>query len=714
MSDKQENRRDPTQRRPQRQSAPQPQAEESAAVERPSPLQDLQQQVGNAHIARMMAAADHRLDDLQEVSLAGGTLSNQLASRIYQRLGHGTPLDGSNQTRWEHAFGATLDDVRLHRDTAADQLSRSLGARAFTLGTDIFFRGDAGPQDSGLLAHEIAHVVQQRSMKRGGPLSVGSAEDPAERQAEGAAHHALRPASKRPTFRREPAGLQRDYDPAATLREFARLGEEDQREQMAEQPPPAMQVNNVSDASSARRRLSEIEGYRPQMLEGGRTGTISGGQISANEQAIARLSDYLVTIGEQGRTLSTFQQHVHQVRLDYGRVAAQMLHLEVSGVVDPEQTAAHRAEQIVGAATGATSAESSAAGIQGDAATIRGQVQQAHDTLMAKGNDFSRAQRDANRAVHGLNSALSNLNAGIIPREQDPALAAQQRAIKGKVSRMQSRLSTGLQVLSALGGAAGMGTAATAAATDAFGQTVTGLGQQALSGLSPDAIATAISEEWYREETNAIQTQIDQANAQSREAAITVNVSQVREAQTALFSALQTLEEKLAEYQQARDTLRLALENLGAAADRPGGGQGYTIIARLLGDVNVLAVQINTTIGLGQTEEHAAAQATEAREAVEGRRNEETGLREGALIYYRPYQSLGRASTFSSISVVYRASPQRIYFIPPSRLGSAYGGAGAVNPVVRQTIEELQEMRDIVQGMRGVLSSSLGLAMQRF
>jgi hypothetical protein len=57
--------------------------------------------------------------------------------------------------------------VRLHTDARADQLSRSLQALAFTAGNDIFFRrgGYAPGSTTGrhLLAHELAHVAQQRS-----------------------------------------------------------------------------------------------------------------------------------------------------------------------------------------------------------------------------------------------------------------------------------------------------------------------------------------------------------------------------------------------------------------------------------------------------------------------------------------------------------------------------------------------------------------------
>lgn len=57
--------------------------------------------------------------------------------------------------------------MRVHDDPSAQGLARSLSARAFTVGNDIFFdRGEYAPTtDAGrrLLAHELTHVVQQRS-----------------------------------------------------------------------------------------------------------------------------------------------------------------------------------------------------------------------------------------------------------------------------------------------------------------------------------------------------------------------------------------------------------------------------------------------------------------------------------------------------------------------------------------------------------------------
>ena len=65
----------------------------------------------------------------------------------------------------EAGFGVDLTNVRVHTGSDADELSRSLSASAFTVGSDIFF--GAGQFEPGtatgqhLLAHELAHTMQQ-------------------------------------------------------------------------------------------------------------------------------------------------------------------------------------------------------------------------------------------------------------------------------------------------------------------------------------------------------------------------------------------------------------------------------------------------------------------------------------------------------------------------------------------------------------------------
>jgi hypothetical protein len=87
--------------------------------------------------------------------------------------------------------GDSLGDVRVHDGPAADALARSVQARAFTTGRDVFFaRGEYRPGTAGgdrLLAHELTHVVQQRGAPVTGPLTVTEPGDRFEREADRAA-----------------------------------------------------------------------------------------------------------------------------------------------------------------------------------------------------------------------------------------------------------------------------------------------------------------------------------------------------------------------------------------------------------------------------------------------------------------------------------------------------------------------------------------------
>jgi hypothetical protein len=73
----------------------------------------------------------------------------------------GQAMPGVVQAKMEQAFGADFSGVRIHQGPQA----ASLGARAYTQGTDIHFQPGLyqpeSQQGQELLGHELAHVVQQ-------------------------------------------------------------------------------------------------------------------------------------------------------------------------------------------------------------------------------------------------------------------------------------------------------------------------------------------------------------------------------------------------------------------------------------------------------------------------------------------------------------------------------------------------------------------------
>jgi hypothetical protein len=103
---------------------------------------------------------------VQRRSAAGvATVGPGVERSIEGTRSSGQRLPDQLRARMEPAFGADFSGVRVHADGESDRLNRSLGARAFTTGRDVFFRqGDYNPNSrmgQELIAHELTHVVQQ-------------------------------------------------------------------------------------------------------------------------------------------------------------------------------------------------------------------------------------------------------------------------------------------------------------------------------------------------------------------------------------------------------------------------------------------------------------------------------------------------------------------------------------------------------------------------
>jgi hypothetical protein len=89
----------------------------------------------------------------------------ELEAGIARSRSGGNSLAASIRRPMEQAFGADFSQVRVHTDAQADQLNRSIQAKAFTTRQDVFFRQGAYHPESrvgqALIAHELTHVVQQ-------------------------------------------------------------------------------------------------------------------------------------------------------------------------------------------------------------------------------------------------------------------------------------------------------------------------------------------------------------------------------------------------------------------------------------------------------------------------------------------------------------------------------------------------------------------------
>jgi hypothetical protein len=143
-------------------------------------------------------------------------LQRRIGNRAVPRhLSRGTAIKPETRARYEAGLHLSLADVRVHTDQPAAASAASLDAKAYTVGREIVF--GAGRYRPGsvegerLLAHELAHVVQQR---RGGPdrsvLRLSRPGDRSEREAEGAAAGLLADRPAAVTAGSEPPGIYRD------------------------------------------------------------------------------------------------------------------------------------------------------------------------------------------------------------------------------------------------------------------------------------------------------------------------------------------------------------------------------------------------------------------------------------------------------------------------------------------------------------------------
>src|SRR5439155_8647179 len=132
---------------------------------------------------------------------------NPVSSDVIPSDSPGHPLDHGTRNFMESRFGTDFSDVRVHTDSRAAESADALAANAYTTGRDIYFAAGkyAPSSDSGrrLLAHEVAHVVQQRSgkepsiaTKSSGGVKIGTPDDILETEAHAAEDFISRPTSK--------------------------------------------------------------------------------------------------------------------------------------------------------------------------------------------------------------------------------------------------------------------------------------------------------------------------------------------------------------------------------------------------------------------------------------------------------------------------------------------------------------------------------------
>ena len=144
---------------------------------------------GECDECRKKAQSLHRKVSTDHVSIATGDhVSGEVIRGVLDRSGE--PLDPKSRELFEPRFGRDFSQVRLHTDAAASESALAVGASAYPVGRHIAFRsGEYAPDTKPgqhLLAHELAHVAQQRSqdVSPSAALEISDPSDSAEHEAE--------------------------------------------------------------------------------------------------------------------------------------------------------------------------------------------------------------------------------------------------------------------------------------------------------------------------------------------------------------------------------------------------------------------------------------------------------------------------------------------------------------------------------------------------
>jgi hypothetical protein len=156
---------------------------EPVEAEREKPLHQLASDVGNHAFGNTLAREGAGI-------MPTGQVHPEVQGTIDGTRGSGAGLPQDVRSRFEGDLGP-LGDVTVHTDDTADNLNRSVSARAFATGTDVYFaKGEYNPGSADgdrLIAHELAHVVQQRGAANSGPLSVSQPGEALETEADSVA-----------------------------------------------------------------------------------------------------------------------------------------------------------------------------------------------------------------------------------------------------------------------------------------------------------------------------------------------------------------------------------------------------------------------------------------------------------------------------------------------------------------------------------------------
>jgi hypothetical protein len=308
----------------------------------------------------------------------------------------GESLPQPIQRRFEASLGVDLSAVRVHVGGASMTAAHAVGAKAFAIGRDIHFGAGqydpASPAGQHLLAHEVAHTVQQRggSPVRQNRLEVSSPHDAAEHEADRAADAMVAGTSVQIATRG--AAVSRVPDEYTAVADAAAA-----KELQADTPrvDPVLAIGAVNDTNSAQAAIVMIDNCSSDLNKAMAVGAAQPADIQANNHTKAQLLDYIAALGGETVAFSSFDALYKRVNMDYARLDAMAQHAG-AGITDgnlSEKQQHPRETDVVNANTGKEIADDNADSVAGQNGAV--------------GTMGASANADHNSALDGLRKSVA-------------------------------------------------------------------------------------------------------------------------------------------------------------------------------------------------------------------------------------------------------------------------------------------------------------------
>jgi hypothetical protein len=552
----------------------------------------------------------------------------------------GAPLPSGIRQQFETSLGVDLGGVRVHTGATSAAAAHAVGARAYAVGQDIHFgAGNYDPRSSAgqhLLAHEVAHTVQQRGAAptRQNKLEVSRKTDHAEVEADAAADAMVAgrsfAVSQAPVAiaRDEVIELDEDQVPGqkdadlADADKMAKAGDaaEARAQQVAKETGSKsalgtvgqMTVDNKADAD---RVAAMIAAEASKLDQGISAGDIDANTRQVNADAINQLRGYSETLDGDALGSANFQSQAQVLGADFARLRAEMQALDKSGQgggqikdatdhANPGSSRGGAAGQAVLDVSGGGSAAELNKGFKETITAKEGDPRNSPNATTHWKNvqDADKAMRDAMKAVttaqrdlHPKQLAAEAAGASL----RAAAASATVAEFQSDIDTLRSKAAAAEEKIKLVGGTVKNAASIAFGAVDKNGPKVDAIVGAAIS-IVTDLTAYA-AKHW--DDTGIEDKGKAQAVAKANQLFESTKAAALKaqQAMTEYGNAAKGVYENLDALAVAKRKYRESMKLMGQSLDKAQGGNAYSIVAEILGDAETYLVQSELTIAMGKS-----------------------------------------------------------------------------------------------------------------